>query len=188
MAHGESDGADGGAGEAVDAANQATEIAGTEVGEDVRGGDAALPWLLGSGWTRRTTMRSFWIGRRGEWWSVAVAMASGGDGDSRVARGRESGEGERGPERERRSRGVEAVFVASRGGRGGCHGEAGGGRRRRACVQHAAASCAGTGRRQEKGARWAGPLGELGRAGKQVSGPGGLSPLFFLFCFSFLFL
>ena len=88
MAHSESDGADGGAGEALDAANQATEIAGTEVGEDVRGGDAALPWLLGSGWTRRTTMRSFWIGRRGEWWSVAVAMASGGDGDSRVSSGK----------------------------------------------------------------------------------------------------
>ena len=105
-----------------------------------------------------------------------------------VTRGRENRGGGGGPERERRSRGVEAVSVASRGGRGGCHGEAGGGRRRRACVQHAAASCAGTGRRQEKGARWAGPLGELGRAGKQVSGPGGLSPLFFLFCFSFLFL
>ena len=41
---------------------------------------------------------------------------------------------------------------------------------------------------RRRGARWAGPLGELGRAGKQVSGPGGLSPLFFLFCFSFLFL
>jgi len=48
----------------------------------------------------RTTLRSFWIGRRGEWWSVAVAMASGGDGDSRVARGRESGEGERAQESE----------------------------------------------------------------------------------------
>ena len=114
MAHGESDGADGGAGDALDAANQATEIAGTEVEEDVRGGDAALPWLLGSGWTRRTTMRYFWIGRRGEWWSVAVAMASGGDGDSRVARGRESGEGERG------SREREAV----EGGRGRLRGVA----------------------------------------------------------------
>ena len=108
MAHGESDGADGGAGEALDAANQATEIAGTEVEEDVRGGDAALPWLLGSGWTRRTTMRSFWIGRRDEWWSVAVAMASGGDGDSRVARGRESGEGERGSREREAVEGVEA--------------------------------------------------------------------------------
>ena len=49
-------------------------------------------------------MRSFWIGRRGDWWSVAVAMASGGDGDSRVARGRESGKGERGS-RERGGRG-----------------------------------------------------------------------------------
>ena len=29
---------------------------------------------------------------------------------------------------------------------------------------------------------------ELGRAGKQVSGPGGRLPSFFLFCFSFLFL
>ena len=136
MAHGESDGADGGAGEALDAANQATEIAGTEVGEDVRGGDAALPWLLGSGWTRRTTMRSFWIGRRGEWWSVAVAMASGGDGDSRVARGRESGEGERGSREREEVEGVEGVSVASRGSRGGCHGEAGGGGLRvRACVR-----------------------------------------------------
>ena len=54
-------------------------------------------------------------------------------------------------------------------------------------ARHRAASCAGTGRRQEKGARWAGPLGELGRAGKQVSGPGGLSPLFFYFVSLFYF-
>ena len=111
-----------------------------------------------------------------------------GDGDDELHSGAcgeraEEGTGSRG--RERRSRGVEAVSVVSRGGRGGCHGEAGGGRRRRGCVQHAAASCAGTGRRQKKGARWAGPLGELGRAGKQVSGPGGL---FSLFLFLFLFI
>jgi len=43
VAHDESDGADGGAEEALDAANQATEIAGTKVEEDVRDGDAALP-------------------------------------------------------------------------------------------------------------------------------------------------
>ena len=65
-------------------------------------------------------------------------------------------------------------------------------------ARHRAASCAGTGRRQEKGARWAGPLGELGRAGKQVSGPGGLLSLsisvfivlfvlFNLFCHCFEF-
>jgi len=79
VAHGESDGADGGAGEALDAANQATEIAGTEVGEDVRGGDAALPWLLGSGWTRRTTMRSSEIRRGSEGVAVAAAVTNGGD-------------------------------------------------------------------------------------------------------------
>ena len=141
---------------------------------------------------------AWWRGRGGRGGAsglVGGAREAGGHGYGErrsqvrsVTRGRENRGGGGGPERERRSRGVEAVSVASRGGRGGCHGEAGGGRRRRACVQHAAASCAGTGRRQEKGARWAGPLGELGRAGKQVSGPGGLSPLFFLFCFSFLFL
>ena len=32
-------------------------------------------------------------------------------------------------------------------------------------ARHRAASCAGTGRRQEKGARWAGPREELGRLG-----------------------
>ena len=32
---------------------------------------------------------------------------------------------------------------------------------------------------------WAGPRETLGQAGKQVSGPGGLSTLFFLFCFIF---
>ena len=117
------------------------------------------------------------------------AALSGAFGDEREGEQRRR-RGSR--EREAVEGGVEAVFVASRGGRGGCHGESGGGRRRRACVQHAAASCAGTGRRQEKGARWAGPLGELGRAGKQVSGPGGLQvmfpslSLFFLFYFCFL--
>ena len=54
-------------------------------------------------------------------------MASGGDGDSRVARGRESGEGERGSREREAVEGVEGVSVASRGSRGGCHGEAGGG-------------------------------------------------------------
>ena len=85
MAHGESDGADGGAGEALDAANQATEIAGTEVEEDVRGGDAALPWLLGSGWTRRTTMRSSGIRRGSEGVAVAAAVTNGGDEPIRVS-------------------------------------------------------------------------------------------------------
>ena len=92
MAHGESDGADGGAGEALDAANQATEIAGTEVEEDVRGGDAALPWLLGSGWTRRTMMRSSGIRRGSEGVAVAAAVTNGGDDGVRPF----AGEGNRG--------------------------------------------------------------------------------------------
>ena len=105
MAHGESDGADGGAGEALDAANQATGIAGTEVEEDVRGGDAALPWLLGSGWTRRTMMRSSGIRRGSEGVAVAAAVTNGGDDGVRPF----AGEGNRGeggvPERERDDRG-----------------------------------------------------------------------------------
>jgi hypothetical protein len=49
-------------------------------------------------------------------------------------------------------------------------------------ARHRAASCAGTGRRQEKGARWAGPLKELGQvSGRQVS------PGKFLFFYCFLF-
>ena len=97
MAHGESDGADGGAGEALDAANQATEIAGTEVGEDVRGGDAALPWLLGSGWTRRTTMRSLWTWRKAEGVALgtAAAVAFGCVREREQRRGRSSGVSER---------------------------------------------------------------------------------------------
>ena len=94
MAHGESDGADGGAGEALDAANQATEIAGTEVEEDVRGGDAALPWLLGSGWTRRTRedRQSSGIRRESEGVAVAAAVTNGGDDGVRPF----AGEGNRG--------------------------------------------------------------------------------------------
>ena len=68
MAHGESVDADGRAGEALDATNQAAGIAGTEVEEDVRDGDAVLPRLLGSVWTKRTTMRSLWTWRKGEGW------------------------------------------------------------------------------------------------------------------------
>ena len=161
---------------------------GPEVEEDGGGDVAGAPAVRFSARRKRWSRRISWVLRVAVRSTVATANGVGDDElRSGACRERaEEGTGSRG--RERRSRGVEAVSVASRGGRGGCHGEAGGGRRRRACVQHAAASCAGTGRRQEKGARWAGPLGELGRAGKQVSGPGGLSPLFFLFCFSFLFL
>ena len=38
-------------------------------------------------------------------------------------------------------------------------------------------------RTKEEEVCWAGPREKLGQAGKQVSGPGGLSPLFFLFCY-----
>ena len=77
MAHGESAGADGGAGEALDATNQAAGITSTEVEEDVRDGDAVLPRLLGSAWTKRTTMRSSGTRRRGEGVALATGTAIG---------------------------------------------------------------------------------------------------------------
>ena len=54
---------------------------------------------------------------------MAVVMASGGDGDSRAARGRESGEGERVQRVRKRSEGTRGVVVASLGGRGGRAGD-----------------------------------------------------------------
>ena len=89
MAHGESDGADGGAGEALDATNQAAGIADTDVEEDVRDGDAVLPRLLGSAWMKKTTMRSSRSHRQGEGWPVAAVVASGVDGSTRWCCGSE---------------------------------------------------------------------------------------------------
>ena len=96
MAHGESAGADGGAGEALDKTNQAAGIASTEVGEDVRDGDAVLPGLLGSVWMKRTTMRSLWTWRKGEGVALGTAAANVGGGRFRVrARENRGGEGAR---------------------------------------------------------------------------------------------
>ena len=77
MAHGESAGADGGAGEALDKTNQAAGITGTEVGEDVRDSDAVLPRLLGSAWTKRTMMRSSGTRQRGKGVALATGTAIG---------------------------------------------------------------------------------------------------------------
>ena len=96
MAHSESAGADGGAREALDKTNQAAGIAGTEVGEDARDGDAVLPRLLGSAWTKRTTMRSLWTWRKGDGVALGTAAANGGGGRFRVrAREDRGGEGAR---------------------------------------------------------------------------------------------
>ena len=58
-AHRESDGGLSGLRDSLMVTNQAAGITGTEVEEDVRDGDAVLPRLFGSAWTRRAKMRSF---------------------------------------------------------------------------------------------------------------------------------
>ena len=80
-------------------------------------------------------------------------MASGGDGDSRVARGRESGEGERVQRVRKRSEGTRGVVVASLGR----PGEAGGGVRWPCARRHALILLA-----EEEGDREGGGAG-LGR-------------------------
>ena len=57
-AHRESNGGLSGLGDGLMVTNQAAGIAGTEVEEDVQDGDAVLPRLFGSAWTRRAKMRS----------------------------------------------------------------------------------------------------------------------------------
>ena len=78
MTHGDDEGTLGEVGDGPEPANLTKMAGGSEV-EDVRGGDAALPWLLGSGWTRRTTMRSSGIRRGSEGVAVAAAVTNGGD-------------------------------------------------------------------------------------------------------------
>ena len=109
MAHSESAGADGGAREALDKTNQAAGIAGTEVGEDVRDGDAVLPRLLGSAWTKRTTMRSFLVRRRSVGCTVAAVNGVGGDELRSGCTGERAEEGEEHGESERRSRRLRGV-------------------------------------------------------------------------------
>ena len=58
-AHRESDGGLSRLGDGLMVTNQAVGIASTEVEEDVRDGDAVLPRLFGSAWTRRAKMWSF---------------------------------------------------------------------------------------------------------------------------------
>ena len=85
--------------------NQAAGIAGTEVEEDVRDGDAVLPRLFGSAWTRRAKMRSSGLPRGSEGvvvaavngvgvlWLVRSAMGERAEGRKRL-RARERVEGE----------------------------------------------------------------------------------------------
>ena len=55
--------------------NQAAGITSTEVEEDVRDGDAMLPRLFGSAWTRRAKMQSSGSRRGSE--GVVVAATNG---------------------------------------------------------------------------------------------------------------
>ena len=165
--------------------------------------------LGGRRWKRRCRRRCGasvvpWLG--GEVEDVVTELSSTLDGRGRAGGhgyGDEDGElrsvvcaggkqrRERGPGEEREGWTAPGGCVASprmdRLEGGGLQREAGGGRRRRA-PRLASARPPGRGGRGQRRRRWAGLREKLGQAGKQVSGPGGLSPLFFYFVLSFLFL
>ena len=111
----------------------------------------------------------------------------GGGGSVRVRR-TEEGEGVRGREREQRGRKRGEGTRGVRGRLGNDSVEAGGGRGGIG-ARHRAASCAGTGRRQEKGGQVGWAAGGAGPGKwRQVGGPGGLLSLSIYFCSVLFFL
>ena len=152
-----------GPGDDLDGANRRRGHRRPKVEEELEVDAAGLPAGRGSVRGSRTTSRSSWAQPRGEGVAVAVVVLVGGDGCVRVrAREKEQRSGasrksERGP------RGWRGVSGRRGGRQGGCHGEAGGGRRSSG-ARHASPLPTGRGRRGQ-GGRWAGPAGGAGPAG-----------------------
>ena len=188
MAHRESNEREGEAGDALWPANQATTAVGAEEEDGVGDGAPGRPASCGSVVGTGTSRRSSGARRRGEGGPVAAVVLVGGDGCVRVRareseqRGGASRKSERGP------RGWRGVSGRRGGRQGGCHGEAGGGRRSSG-ARHASPLPTGRGRRGQGGKEvgWATQVGCTGEAGPaQVSARYFFSFLF-IYCFLFFF-
>ena len=147
---------DGELGEGRTATNLTTAILGSRRGGKHRGGAPGLFRSCGSVRGLATRCRSSGARRRGEGVAVVMGTATMAASSARwcAREGNRRGNGVQGGERG--GAGGEGVSVASRGSRGGCHGEAGGGRRSSG-ARHASPLPTGRGRRGQGGeVGWAG--------------------------------
>ena len=128
----------------------------------IQGLPAPFVWVR----MKRETRRSFPEHLRGVGWPVGVAMASGGNDDSRSWGGKQRSEGEGGPESEGEVRGGSGRWRGTRGGV-----QALGGKQELASYGRARVGHALCVRLARRGRRlcpwWAGPASAAGRTGRR---------------------